>query len=58
MLAAKLFRITSPTRIDAGKAEELIGLSTGLWLCGGGLWILGAFSGNNKKFFVMCKTRV
>lgn len=34
MLAAKLFRITSPTRIDAGKAEELIGLSTGLWLCG------------------------
>lgn len=34
MFAVKLFRITAWTRIDAGKAEELIGLSTGLWLYG------------------------
>lgn len=33
LLAAKLFRITSHERVDLGKAEELIGLSTGLQLC-------------------------
>lgn len=58
MLAAKLFRITSQKRQDTGKAEDLTGLPTGLWLCGKACEYSENFPGNNKTFSMTYKARV